>query len=281
MPLKTLRSPTIFPRKSAGIGERLRGTGAGAAGAVRRSPGGRVQVRPGQGERRRRLRIRPPSDRRRGGPDAGQGRGRAPRSSRATRPRGSPGSAILASLKRELSELDRVTGWVKALGLVNCSPGFSKMPAVINGFSELILELWGEAGEGRAPTRRSAPRSSPSTSRWRSKRSSRCGSTPAMPAGSGQATRSTSSAGAALNLRPEVAAVAEQREEGWGRIVKSAASVRAVQHPGIGIETSTRSSIPGQRRQQDWGSVPRLATKRAEPTKSRGAGANDRRTVSV
>ena len=54
--------------------------------------------------------------------------------------------AILASLKRELGELDRVTGWVKALGLVNCAPGFSKTPAVINGFSELILELWGEAG---------------------------------------------------------------------------------------------------------------------------------------
>ena len=36
--------------------------------------------------------------------------------------------------------------WVKALGLVNCAPGFSKTPAVINGFSELILEVWGEAG---------------------------------------------------------------------------------------------------------------------------------------
>ena len=56
------------------------------------------------------------------------------------------GLAILASLKGELGELDRVSGWVKALGLVNCSPGFSKMPAVINGFSELILELWGETG---------------------------------------------------------------------------------------------------------------------------------------
>ena len=56
------------------------------------------------------------------------------------------GLAILASLKGELGELDRVSGWVKALGLVNCSPGFGKMPAVINGFSELILELWGEAG---------------------------------------------------------------------------------------------------------------------------------------
>jgi enamine deaminase RidA (YjgF/YER057c/UK114 family) len=56
------------------------------------------------------------------------------------------GLAILASLKRELGELDRISGWVKALGLVNCAPGFSKTPAVINGFSELILELWGEAG---------------------------------------------------------------------------------------------------------------------------------------
>jgi enamine deaminase RidA (YjgF/YER057c/UK114 family) len=56
------------------------------------------------------------------------------------------GLSILASLKRELGELDRVQGWVKALGLVNCAPGFSKTPAVINGFSDLILEIWGEAG---------------------------------------------------------------------------------------------------------------------------------------
>jgi enamine deaminase RidA (YjgF/YER057c/UK114 family) len=56
------------------------------------------------------------------------------------------GLSIFASLKQELGDLDRVRGWVKALGLVNCSPGFSKTPAVINGFSELILEVWGEAG---------------------------------------------------------------------------------------------------------------------------------------
>ena len=56
------------------------------------------------------------------------------------------GLSIFASLKQELGDLDRVTGWVKALGLVNCSPGFSKTPAVINGFSELILDVWGEAG---------------------------------------------------------------------------------------------------------------------------------------
>jgi enamine deaminase RidA (YjgF/YER057c/UK114 family) len=56
------------------------------------------------------------------------------------------GLSILASLRQELGDLDRVRGWVKALGLVNCSPGFSKTPAVVNGFSELILELWGDAG---------------------------------------------------------------------------------------------------------------------------------------
>jgi enamine deaminase RidA (YjgF/YER057c/UK114 family) len=54
--------------------------------------------------------------------------------------------SILASLKRELEDLDRVTGWVKALGLVNCAPGFSATPGVINGFSDLVIDLWGEAG---------------------------------------------------------------------------------------------------------------------------------------
>jgi enamine deaminase RidA (YjgF/YER057c/UK114 family) len=56
------------------------------------------------------------------------------------------GLSILASLRDELGELDRVARWVKVLGLVNCSPGFSATPAVINGFSDLILELWAEAG---------------------------------------------------------------------------------------------------------------------------------------
>jgi enamine deaminase RidA (YjgF/YER057c/UK114 family) len=54
--------------------------------------------------------------------------------------------SILASLEQELGDLDRVTGWVKALGLVNCAPGFNGTPGVINGFSDLIVELWGEAG---------------------------------------------------------------------------------------------------------------------------------------
>ena len=54
--------------------------------------------------------------------------------------------SVLASLERELGDLDRVTGWVKLLGLVNCAPGFSATPGVVNGFSDLILELWGDAG---------------------------------------------------------------------------------------------------------------------------------------
>jgi enamine deaminase RidA (YjgF/YER057c/UK114 family) len=56
------------------------------------------------------------------------------------------GLSIIAGLKQELGELDRVTRWVKALGLVQCAPGFDKPPAVINGFTDLIREVWGEAG---------------------------------------------------------------------------------------------------------------------------------------
>jgi len=56
------------------------------------------------------------------------------------------GLSMLASLKQELGELDRVTGWVKALGFVKCADGFNVTPAAINGFSDLVIELWGDAG---------------------------------------------------------------------------------------------------------------------------------------
>lgn len=56
------------------------------------------------------------------------------------------GLAILTSLREALGDLDRVTRWVKALGLVNCAPGFDATPGVMNGFSDLITEIWGEAG---------------------------------------------------------------------------------------------------------------------------------------
>ncbi|HEX2087558.1 MAG TPA: RidA family protein [Solirubrobacteraceae bacterium] len=54
--------------------------------------------------------------------------------------------SMLASLKQALGDLDRVTGWLKALGFVACAEGFNVTPAAINGFSELILSLWGDAG---------------------------------------------------------------------------------------------------------------------------------------
>jgi hypothetical protein len=56
------------------------------------------------------------------------------------------GLSILASLARNLEDLDRVTGWVKALGFVNCAEGFNVTPAAINGFGDLILALWGDPG---------------------------------------------------------------------------------------------------------------------------------------
>ena len=55
--------------------------------------------------------------------------------------------AILASLKRELGDLDRVVAWLRVFGMVNSAEGFNQQPAVINGFSDLIVELYGpEAG---------------------------------------------------------------------------------------------------------------------------------------
>jgi enamine deaminase RidA (YjgF/YER057c/UK114 family) len=51
--------------------------------------------------------------------------------------------SILGSLKRELGSLERVTAWLRVLGMVNSAPGFNQQPRVINGFSDLILDLYG------------------------------------------------------------------------------------------------------------------------------------------
>jgi len=51
--------------------------------------------------------------------------------------------SILASLKRALGDLDRITAWGRVFGMVNSAPGFHRQPSVINGFSDLILELYG------------------------------------------------------------------------------------------------------------------------------------------
>ena len=51
--------------------------------------------------------------------------------------------SILGSLKRTLGDLDRIAAWGRVFGMVNSAPGFNKQPSVINGFSDLILELFG------------------------------------------------------------------------------------------------------------------------------------------
>lgn len=53
------------------------------------------------------------------------------------------GIAMLGSLQRALGDLDRITAWTRVFGMVASAPGFQQQPAVINGFSDLILELFG------------------------------------------------------------------------------------------------------------------------------------------
>jgi len=54
---------------------------------------------------------------------------------------------LLASLKAEIGDLDRVRRVVKLLGLVNCTPDFVDQPKVINGASDLLVHLFGDRGK--------------------------------------------------------------------------------------------------------------------------------------
>jgi enamine deaminase RidA (YjgF/YER057c/UK114 family) len=51
--------------------------------------------------------------------------------------------AVLSSLRDALGDLDRITAWLRVFGMINTAPGFVRTPTVINGFSDLIVELWG------------------------------------------------------------------------------------------------------------------------------------------
>ena len=51
--------------------------------------------------------------------------------------------AILGSLHRALGDLDRIAAWTRVFGMVNSAPGFNRQPSVINGFSDLVIELFG------------------------------------------------------------------------------------------------------------------------------------------
>lgn len=53
--------------------------------------------------------------------------------------------SMLGSLQRALGDLDRVRSWTRLFGMVNSAPGFNAQPSVINGASELLLELYGPA----------------------------------------------------------------------------------------------------------------------------------------
>lgn len=54
------------------------------------------------------------------------------------------GLAILATLKNNLGNLDRIKRVIKVLGMVNCVPEFERHPFVINGCSELFAKVWGD-----------------------------------------------------------------------------------------------------------------------------------------
>ncbi|MBX3030928.1 MAG: RidA family protein [Chloroflexi bacterium] len=53
------------------------------------------------------------------------------------------GLLLLATVRDQLGSLDRAAAWVKLLGMVNVAPGFTQTPAVINGCSDLLVEVFG------------------------------------------------------------------------------------------------------------------------------------------
>lgn len=57
------------------------------------------------------------------------------------------GIALLSSLKGEIGDLNKVKRIVKVLGMVNCTPEFTDQPKVINGFSDLMVSIFGEKGK--------------------------------------------------------------------------------------------------------------------------------------
>jgi len=55
--------------------------------------------------------------------------------------------ALLSSLKKEIGDLDKVSRIVKVHGMVNATPDFTDQPQVMNGFSDFIVEIFGEKGK--------------------------------------------------------------------------------------------------------------------------------------
>lgn len=57
------------------------------------------------------------------------------------------GLQLLATAKQALGSLDRITKTIKLLGMVNSDPSFGDQPKVINGCSDVLVEVLGEAGK--------------------------------------------------------------------------------------------------------------------------------------
>ena len=58
------------------------------------------------------------------------------------------GLAILSTVRTHLGSLDKVVRLVKSLGMVNCTPEYGDQPKVINGYSDLMKEVFGDSGVG-------------------------------------------------------------------------------------------------------------------------------------
>ncbi len=83
------------------------------------------------------------------GPDSGQAKGKVDSQvsvEEAYQAARSVGLQILATAQQALGSLDRITKTVKVLGMVNADPGFERHPQVINGCSDLLVEVLGDAG---------------------------------------------------------------------------------------------------------------------------------------
>lgn len=52
--------------------------------------------------------------------------------------------AMLGTIQREIGDLDRIDCWVKVFGMVNSAPGFTGQTPVVNGFSEQIIDIFGD-----------------------------------------------------------------------------------------------------------------------------------------
>ncbi|MEO3416186.1 RidA family protein [Roseovarius sp. CAU 1744] len=51
---------------------------------------------------------------------------------------------VFANIKAEIGELSRIAGWVRVFGMVTSAPGYSEQHVAVNGFSDLVIEIFGQ-----------------------------------------------------------------------------------------------------------------------------------------